>query len=175
MVTDFGLARSVVPQESLAGSITGGHTIIGTLSYMAPEQLAKREITPAVDVYACGMVLYQMLTGELPFERGGDPLSAAIRRTQEDPPSPRDFHPQLDPAWDRLILRCLERDPGLRFRDGSELLAAVTEGRGRLAAPAPDRRRRSRRSRGPPAGVGDLAMAASAAGHRRPALAAGET
>ncbi len=128
VVTDFGLARSVVPRGSLDGSLTGGHTIIGTLAYMAPEQMAKREITPAVDVYACGMVLYQMLTGALPFECGGDPLSAAIRRSQEDPPSPREFHPELDPTWERLILRCLERDPGLRFRDGTELLAAVTGG-----------------------------------------------
>ena len=139
VVTDFGLARSIVPTGSLAGSLTGGHTIIGTLSYMAPEQLARREVTPAVDVYACGMVLYQMLTGELPFERGGDPLSAAIRRSQEDPPSPREFRPELDPDWDHLVLRCLERDPAARFRDGSELLAALS-GDGEAARP-PGRRR----------------------------------
>jgi len=90
--------------------------VIGTPAYMAPEQIEGGEITPAVDQYALGVVLFEMVTGDLPF-RGDNVLQTAARRLSEAPPSPRDLVPQLDPLWERTILRCLGRRPGDRFRD----------------------------------------------------------
>jgi serine/threonine protein kinase len=107
VVTDFGLARRTHAPRGT--SLTETETVLGTPDYMAPEQIEGRTLTPAADVYALGIVIYEMVTGEPPFH-GDTPLSVALKKLREAAPSPRGSAPDLPPAWDRTILRCLERD-----------------------------------------------------------------
>lgn len=110
VITDFGLARSHGSDASVS---TQAGELVGTPAYMAPEQVEGKEITTATDVYALGVVLYEMLTGSRPF--GGDtPFECALRRLREAPASPRTLAPDLDPRWAAVILRCLARDPADR-------------------------------------------------------------
>jgi len=94
---------------------------------MAPEQIEGAPVTPSVDIYALGIVMFEMVTGVRPFI-GDTPFSTALKRLHEPPPSPTDFAPDLNPAWSEAILRCLRRDPAERFRTGSEIVAALTGG-----------------------------------------------
>jgi serine/threonine protein kinase/Tol biopolymer transport system component len=123
VITDFGLARAidVAAGERLTGSMPG---IVGTPDYMAPEQVEDGPITPAADIYALGIVLYEMVSAALPFE-ADTPLARAVKRTKE-PPTPLRAHVRgLDSKWDAAILRCLERDPADRFASASEVVAAL--------------------------------------------------
>ena len=124
-LADFGLA-------DLAGRRTGGHEIEGTPGYMAPEQLEGREVTTRTDVYALGLVLYEMFTGRRALL--GDAM----------PASPSTHVPDLDPAVERVILRCLERDPARRPASAVAVAAALPGGNPLAAAlaagetPSPD-------------------------------------
>ena len=106
---DFGIARAAGrATETAAG------TIKGTLGYMSPEQILGDEIDRRSDVFAFGICLYQMLTCRNPFD--GATLRERVRRlTQEPVPNLRSFHPALDEDIERVVSRCLERDPGLRY------------------------------------------------------------
>ena len=132
VVTDFGLARyDRMETGRFEAAMTQG--VAGTPSYMAPEQVEGGEITPAADVYGLGVVLYEMVTGDRPFT-GDTPLSVAVKRLKEKPPSPRALVPDLDPKWERTILRCLERDPRNRFASAADVphaLAGVAVAGGR--------------------------------------------
>jgi len=132
VVTDFGIARSGI-DESFSPTLTSDGHVIGTPAYMAPEQIEGAEVTGASDQYALGVVLFEMVTGELPF-RGDNPIATAARRLSEAPPSPRRFVPDLDPVWEAAILRCLERRPQGRFEDVREVPRALE---GSLPAEAP--------------------------------------
>ena len=123
VVTDFGLARSITTEGSLV-SLSDAGAGIGTASYMAPEQVEGQPVTPAADVYALGVVLYEMVTGIRPFD-GGSAISVAARRLTEAPTPPSTRVPGLDPAWERVILRCLERRPEDRFQRAGEVAAAL--------------------------------------------------
>ncbi len=114
VVTDFGLAWSSIHEDSSAASLTATGELVGSPAYMAPEQVRGEEATPATDVYALGVVMFEMITGELPFV-GKSAFYTALKRLQEPAPSPRVHLTDLDPAWETTILRCLERDPALRF------------------------------------------------------------
>lgn len=122
VVTDFGLAAAM--QEDSSSSITASGAIVGTPSYMAPEQVEGAAVTAAADVYAFGIVAYEMMTGELPFT-GASPLSVAVKRLQEPPPPPRQHAPDLDPEWEHTILRCLERQPDKRFASAGAAVVAL--------------------------------------------------
>lgn len=104
VVTDFGLARPV--DTSPGYSITATGHLIGTLAYMAPEQLEGSEATPASDIYALGIVMHEMLTGRRPAE--GSHLPASMQEAK-------------DPRWMQTIRRCLERDPAARFLSAGEV------------------------------------------------------
>src|ERR1700678_467689 len=121
VITDFGLAQAETFQGN---SLTGSNDLVGTPAYMAPEQLEGREITPATDIYALGIVLFEMVTGVLPFS-GETPLATALKRLTERAPSPRTIVPELDAKWDLTIRRCLERAPLDRFSSTDELLNAL--------------------------------------------------
>jgi eukaryotic-like serine/threonine-protein kinase len=129
VVTDFGLARGTAPSgsrttpsgTSTTSFLTGEGTLVGTLAYMAPEQLDGGEVTPATDIYALGLVMYEMVTGQKPFHTRG-PLGGAARRIREPAPSPCTFVAGLDRRWETAILRCLEIDPAARFRSAREVL-----------------------------------------------------
>jgi eukaryotic-like serine/threonine-protein kinase len=140
VITDFGLAWRSARDEStsLSMSLSAEDEISGTPAYMAPEQVEGGPITPATDVYALGVVLYEMVTGALPFV-GETPLKMAIKRLQEPPASPRVHVPDVDPLWEATILRCLARRPEERYASAGEVVSAL-EGRHVEAAEAPQRR-----------------------------------
>jgi serine/threonine protein kinase/tetratricopeptide (TPR) repeat protein len=125
-ITDFGIARALL-QDGAAGAnaLTGEAGVIGTPEYMAPEQVTGGDVSEATDIYALGVVLYEMVTGRLPFS-AATPLATAARRLNEPPPRPELSAPGLDPRWSRTILRCLDRDPRRRFQKASDVAAALT-------------------------------------------------
>jgi serine/threonine protein kinase len=130
VVTDFGLARPSLPQlgNRRDFATTAAGAMIGTFTHAAPEQLQGLNLTPAADVHALGVVLYEMVTGGLlPFS-GRSPMETAERRLRDEAPSPRRLVPDLDPRWEAVILRCLARDPAARYPSAAavaEALAAV--------------------------------------------------
>ncbi len=121
VITDFGLAHGLVPSGL---SLTGTQEVVGTPAYMAPEQLNGGAITPATDIYALGVVMFEMLTGTVPFN-ADNPLTTALKRLSEPAPSPRVHVPSVDPGWESGILRCLEREPNERFARTDELIKVL--------------------------------------------------
>lgn len=136
VVTDFGLARDA--ESNLTASFSESLTVVGSPAYMAPEQVEAATLGPPADVYALGVVMFEMLAGQLPF-RGTTRLQLAMMRLRERAPSAGRFVADLPVAWERLISRCLERQPEERFANAGEFLAAL-EG-DRVARPL--RRRRA--------------------------------
>ena len=121
-LTDFGIA-SVYKDISVERLTTTGMTL-GTVQYYAPEQAQGEIVTPAADVYALGIVMYEMLTGHPPFD--GDSLVAVAMQHIANPPiPPSQLNPQVPAALEEIILRCLEKVPERRFRDGSQLARAL--------------------------------------------------
>jgi serine/threonine protein kinase len=96
----------------------------GTVQYYAPEQAPGQVVSPAADVYALGMVMYEMLTGHPPFE-GETPVALAMQHIQESPRPPSELNPHIPPELEAIILRCLEKEPGRRYPDGSTLARAL--------------------------------------------------
>ena len=141
VVTDFGLAHTSGGDRSVVLSVTGSGEALGTPAYMAPEQLGTEETTPASDIYALGLVIYEMVAGQRPFA-GDTPFAVALQRLQRPPASPRVFVPDLDPRWEATILRCLERQPAERFASAADVVRALA---GEAVAPAPAVRRRRTR------------------------------
>ncbi|HEY6393177.1 MAG TPA: protein kinase, partial [Bryobacteraceae bacterium] len=134
VVTDFGLARSYSPNtETLASKSS---PLMGTLDYMAPELLTGSKATFATDIYALGMVAYKMITGELPFA-SDTPFGAAILRSKQPPPSPRKFVADLDPRWERAILRALDPNPARRFSSAAEFIRGLRGDSSAITVPFP--------------------------------------
>ncbi len=136
VIADFGMARMASGDD--AHIVTGQDLVVGSPAYMAPEQVESGPITAATDIYAVGVVLFEMLTGKFPFQ-AETALATALMRLQENPPSPRDYVPDLDERWERVILRCLERDPSKRFQSAHQLMEALT-GEAPVKPPATGRR-----------------------------------
>ena len=141
-IMDFGLARAMSGSDSARTTLTVAGLMIGTPAYMAPEQVAGGEITAATDIYSLGIVMYEMVTGALPFA-GDNPWIVATKRLQEPPPSPRTHVPGLDPAWETVILRCLERHPAARYATAADVVSALGGARTPVPpkSPVPPRRR----------------------------------
>jgi tetratricopeptide (TPR) repeat protein/TolB-like protein/tRNA A-37 threonylcarbamoyl transferase component Bud32 len=121
VITDFGLAHA---EEVEGGTLTRLGDIVGTPAYMAPEQIDGGAITPATDIYALGIVIYEMLTGQLPFS-ADTPLATAMKRLSHVAPSPRLHIPDLDPRWEYVVARCLERTPERRFASTDDVARAL--------------------------------------------------
>ncbi|MFG2179742.1 Stk1 family PASTA domain-containing Ser/Thr kinase [Streptomyces abikoensis] len=142
-VADFGLVRTV---DTNTTSSTGA--VLGTVSYLAPEQIEQGTADPRADVYACGVVLYEMLTGAKPHS-GGTPAQVLYQHLHEDVPAPSAAVPGLAPELDALVASATARDPRLRPADAAGLLGQLRQARAalsdeqldlvppRAAAPAP--------------------------------------
>ncbi|QPK78518.1 protein kinase [Corynebacterium lizhenjunii] len=118
---DFGLVRATA-----SGDTTTSNTIVGTVSYLAPEQVTGEELTPATDVYSLGVVAFELLTGTVPF-RGDTPLNHALARLSEDVPAPSSRIAGVPPLFDELVANACARDPQARFADAAEFHAAVAD------------------------------------------------
>ena len=118
-VCDFGLAKSF--EEGAIGMTRTG-AFLGTPRYMSPEQVEGKPADGRADLYSFGLILYEMVTGDVPFT-GESTLKVMYQRIQEKPKSPKTLNPDL-PNWlVRLIMRCLERDPAARYQNAYEILA----------------------------------------------------
>jgi serine/threonine protein kinase len=117
-------------------TLTRTGTILGTPGYMSPEQFEGGAVDERTDIYSLGVVLFELLTGRLPFT-GQTPLAVALRHKTEPPPPPRSLRREV-PAWvERACLRCLEKDPARRFASAAELAKTLRRPR---AAGRPSRR-----------------------------------
>ncbi|NIN92937.1 protein kinase, partial [bacterium] len=114
-ILDFGIARSLK-----AKGITGTGVMIGTPEYMSPEQVEGKEVDQRSDIYSLGVILYEMVTGRVPFE-GDTPLSIAVKHKTEMPKEPREFNTQIPEDLSRLILKCMEKDKGKRYQSAGEV------------------------------------------------------
>jgi len=129
-VTDFGIARAGASDMTETGSI------MGTAQYLSPEQAQGHSVTAAADLYAIGMVLYELLAGRLPFH-GDSAVTIALKQVSEAPVPPSVHNPAVPPELDAIVLRALEKEPAHRFADAEEFIAALERTREHLAA-APD-------------------------------------
>ncbi len=120
LITDFGLA-------ALAGHVEGSEVRNGTPAYMAPEQLEGKEVTVRSEIYSLGLVLYEIFTGKRPFE--SSTIADLVRtRNESTPANPSTHVPDLDQAVERVILRCMERDPAQRPSSALAIAAALPGG-----------------------------------------------
>ncbi len=120
-VMDFGIARLFQG----TGQLTG--TMIGTPAYMAPEQLELKRVDARTDIYAVGLLLYEMVTGSQPFV-GDTPIAVALKHIREVPQRPREVVPTLPAHAEAVILKCLQKDPAKRFQSINELMMALNRG-----------------------------------------------
>ena len=123
-VTDFGIARSGASQMTEVGSI------IGTAQYLSPEQARGAPVDQTSDLYSVGVVLYEMLTGQVPFT-GDTPLEIAMKHLSEVPVPPSELRPEVPHDLDSVVLRALAKDPHERYQSADEMdadLARVAEG-----------------------------------------------
>jgi len=117
-VTDFGIARAGNSEITQTGSV------MGTAQYLSPEQAQGMEVTATADIYSIGVMLFEMLTGRLPFE-GENAVAIAMKQVSEPPVAPSAINPAISPALDSVVLRALAKDPAERFASAAEMAAAL--------------------------------------------------
>jgi len=119
-VTDFGIARAGVSEITQTGSV------MGTAHYLSPEQAQSLEVTPESDLYSIGVILYEALTGRVPFE-GESAVAVALKQVSQSPQRPSSLSRSVSPALDAVVMRALEKDPESRFRSADAFIAALDE------------------------------------------------
>jgi len=119
-IMDFGIARSVKGK-----GITGAGVMIGTPEYMSPEQVEVKKVDQRSDIYSLGVILYEMVTGRVPFE-GETPLGIAMKHKSEMPKDPKELNAQIPEDLSRVILRCMEKDREKRYQKAEELVSELT-------------------------------------------------
>jgi hypothetical protein len=138
LISDFGLARAL--DHAGGQSSSSGRGLVGTLAYMAPEQLEGLPYTTASDVYSFGLVWYEMLTGELPFKARSSPAVTTLERLTKPVPTPSSKNPLVPSELDPVVLACLRRSVDDRLQTAPAVLARL-EGLERNAGKAPPKRK----------------------------------
>ncbi|MFI5010438.1 MAG: protein kinase, partial [Solirubrobacterales bacterium] len=121
-VTDFGIARAGASDMTLTGSI------MGTAQYLSPEQAQGKTVSETSDLYAVGIVLYELLTGRVPFD-GDTAVSIALMQVSAQAPRPSALNPAVGPALDAVVVRALAKNPADRYGDADEFIAALEQAR----------------------------------------------
>jgi beta-lactam-binding protein with PASTA domain len=119
-VTDFGIARAG------ASAITQTGSVLGTAHYLSPELAQGLDVTASTDLYSTGVVLYEALTGRIPFE-GDSAVTIALKQVSEQPRPPSEFNPNVSKALDAIVLRALAKDPANRFASAAEFAQALDQ------------------------------------------------
>jgi eukaryotic-like serine/threonine-protein kinase len=119
-VADFGIARAGASEITQTGSV------LGTAQYLSPEQAQGREVTSSGDLYSIGVMLYEALTGRVPFE-GDSAVAVALMQVSEQPRPPSELNASVSPALDAVVLRALAKDPAKRFSSADEFLRALDQ------------------------------------------------
>lgn len=117
-VTDFGIAQAGVSEITQTGSV------MGTAHYLPPEQAQGLEVTYSADLYSIGVMLFEALTGRVPFEAESS-VAVALKQVSEPPPRPSSINPNVSPALDAVVLRALAKDPSQRFASAEAFIAAL--------------------------------------------------
>ena len=118
-VADFGIARGGENSD-----ITATGSVMGTAQYLSPEQAQGKPTTPQSDIYSIGVILYEALTGRVPFE-GDSAVAVALKQVSEAPRRPSAINPDIPPALDAVVMRALAKDPEARFKDADAFLKAL--------------------------------------------------
>ncbi len=119
-VMDFGIARA---KNSVSNKTS---SVLGTAHYISPEQAQGKELTAASDIYSLGIVLYEATTGKLPFD-GPDAVSVALMQVKDYPPEPHEINPDIDPAFEQIIMKAMEKDPADRFATANDMRLALND------------------------------------------------
>jgi beta-lactam-binding protein with PASTA domain/predicted Ser/Thr protein kinase len=117
-VTDFGIARAGASDMTETGSV------MGTAQYLSPEQAQGRPVDARSDLYSIGIVLYELLTGRVPFD-ADSPVTVALKQVSEAPVPPSELNPAIPPALESVVLRAMEKDPARRFANADEFIDAL--------------------------------------------------
>ncbi len=125
-IMDFGIARSLESKK-----LTGEGKVVGTPQYMSPEQISGEELDRRSDIYSFGIILYEMLTGNVPFD-GDTSLAIAYQHKNEPPVNPRDFNPHIPNDLSHLILKCMEKNREERYQSAEELFSELTKIEGKI-------------------------------------------
>jgi eukaryotic-like serine/threonine-protein kinase len=121
---DFSIVRAL---DQTGLTRTG--VALGTASYMAPEQASGKEVTPAADLYATGIIMFEMLTGQVPFS-GNDPLEVLYQQVHKDPPSLREINPAVPDWLEAITLRAMSKNPEDRYESANSMIQALNSGNG---------------------------------------------
>ncbi len=128
-VTDFGIARAGASDMTQTGSI------MGTAQYLSPEQAQGLAVSAASDLYSIGIILYELLTGRVPFE-GESAVTIALKQVNERPTPPSVYNSAVTPELEAVVMRALEKEPSRRFQDADEFISALQAAREGIATPA---------------------------------------
>jgi serine/threonine protein kinase len=128
-IMDFGIARSMEAGTRLTG------TMVGTPAYMAPEQVAGKQVDYRTDIYSLGLMLYEVFTGSQAFQ-ADTPVAVALKQLRDAPPPPHQVDPSIPVGLERTILKCLEKDPAKRFQSVADLENRLRPAGGTPAAAA---------------------------------------
>ncbi len=150
-VTDFGIARAGASDMTLTGSI------MGTAQYLSPEQAQGQAVSVASDLYSVGVILYELLTGVVPFE-GETAVAIAFKQVSAEPRPPSELNPALPPALDGVVLCALAKDPAQRYADAEQFIAVLQRQRAALPSASAVLATAPAGAAGAPAGTGALLL-----------------
>jgi serine/threonine protein kinase/predicted Zn-dependent protease len=120
-IMDFGIARSLESK-----GITGAGVMIGTPEYMSPEQVEGKVVDQRSDIYSLGIILYEMVTGRVPFE-GDTPFTIGVKHKSEIPKNPKELNSQIPEDLNYIIMKCLEKDKGQRYQNPGEVQSELSK------------------------------------------------